>query len=244
MRGGRSIAERAGSRPLRRAAAVLIAAVALLTGLLAAGPSASAADLPYGPYTCAAGYVWREAYTGDQICVTSAIRTQTATENTLGPSRREPNGGAYGPDTCKQGYVWRATRPSDHVCVPPASRDQAYSDNASAPYRLVDPGATPRGGVSVTTSYIYSTGGYLYATGSGLTPNGTVRFYAVRINTTGPLSLNSLTADASGRLTDWQPVAFLACRTGLTEPAIIVVLDQGTGLVTTAGTTDAFRHCG
>ncbi|MGY0064163.1 hypothetical protein ACWY4P_48325 [Streptomyces sp. LZ34] len=221
----------------------LIAAVALLTGLVVTGSTAAAADLPYGPYTCATGFVWREAIPADQVCVTPQIRSQTSTENALGPSRREPNGGVYGPDTCKQGYVWRETRPTDHVCVPPASRDQARSDNANAPSRLADPGATPRGGVSVYTSF-HQLGGYLYAGGSGLTPGGTVRFYAVGINTAGPYSLGPLTADAAGTLPGWQYVADIRCRSGQTQPATIVVLDQGSGLVTTAGTTDAFRHCG
>lgn len=127
--------------------------------------------------------------------------------------------------------------------MPPASRDQARSDNANAPYRLADAGATPRGGVTVTTS-LDSWGGYLYATGSGLTPNGVVRFYAVGINTTGPYSLGSRSADAAGTLPGWQGVTYIWCRSGQTQPATIVVLDQSSGVVTTAGTTEAFRHCG
>ncbi len=239
MRGKGRAAETADSGYPRRVLTWLIAAVALLAGLMATSSSAMAADLPYGPYTCAAGYVWRDAYPGDQVCVTPAIRTQTATENALGPSRREPNGGIYGPDTCKQGFVWRATRPSDHVCVPPDSRDQASRDNANAALRLADPGATPRGGVSVTTT-LSPTGGRLFATGSGLTPYGTVRFYSA--GTSGPVSLGRLTADAAGNLPGWQQVVDLHCDSG-PYPATIVVLDQGTGLVTTAGTTEAFHPC-
>ncbi|MER5702092.1 hypothetical protein ABT023_09050 [Micromonospora sp. NPDC002296] len=214
-----------------------LAAVVLLAGLLTVASPAQAADLPWGPYTCATGYVWREAVPGDQVCVTPQTRSDTQTENALGPSRREPNG------FCKVGFVWRETRSSDLVCVFPSSRDRAYSDNANAPWRLVDPGATPRGGVSVTTTN-HQLGGYLYATGSGLSPNRPVRFYAVRINTVGPYSLGSLTANSSGAISGWQYVADIRCRSGLTEPAIIVVLDQGSGVVTTAGTTDAFRRCG
>ncbi|MFF4748673.1 hypothetical protein ACWD5R_02160 [Streptomyces sp. NPDC002514] len=216
-----------------------------MTGLLATtGAQASAADLPYGPYTCVNGYVWRTAVPSDLVCVTPQVRDQTATENSLAASRREPNGGPYGPDTCKQGYVWRETNPTDHVCVPPAARDQARADNGNAPWRLVDPGATPRGGVSVTTEYGYSTGAYLKATGNGLSPGGTVSFYAVGINTTGPFSLGQLTADASGRIPGYQYVGFINCRSGVTQPATVVVLDRNSGLVTTAGTTDAFRSCG
>ncbi|MEV5084757.1 hypothetical protein AB0K74_40365 [Streptomyces sp. NPDC056159] len=123
--------------------------------------------------------------------------------------------------------------------MPPDSRDQAGSDNANAVARLADPGATPRGGVSVTTT-LYPTGGTLFATGSGLTPYGTVRFYSAP--TTWPVSLGRLTADAAGTLQGWQQVQALHCDSG-PYPATIVVLDQGTGLVTTAGTTDAFHPC-
>ena len=35
----------------------------------------------YGPHTCISGYVWREAWPADDVCVTPAIRTQTAEEN-------------------------------------------------------------------------------------------------------------------------------------------------------------------
>ncbi|GLY21858.1 hypothetical protein [Micromonospora sp. NBRC 101691] len=227
----------AGRGTGRRWMAGVLAAVALLAGLLTVGSPAQAVDLPWGPYTCATGYVWREAVPGDQVCVTPQTRSDTQTENALGPSRRESNG------FCKVGFVWRETRPSDLVCVFPSSRDRAYSDNANAPWRLADPGATPRGGISVSTTY-HQLGGYLYATGSGLSANRPVRFYAVRINTVGPYSLGSLTANASGAISGWQYVADIRCRSGQTEPAIVVVLDQGSGVVTTAGTTDAFRRCG
>ncbi|MFF7145837.1 hypothetical protein ACFZB5_32335 [Streptomyces nodosus] len=222
----------------------LVAAVTLLTGLLVTGQTAAAADLPYGPYTCKPGRVWREAVPADNVCVTPEIRSQTATENALGPSRREPNGGIYGPDTCKPGYVWRETRLSDHVCVPPASRDQARSDNASAPWWLADLGAPPRGGVSVATSLDATlTGGHLYATGSGLTPGGTVQIYAVNVVGIGPYWLGSLTADASGVLQGWQHVAHIDCLWGRRQEFAIGALDLGSGLVTTAGTTNAFLHC-
>jgi hypothetical protein len=232
---------------LRRAFKGSILALALTGGALASAGPAAAADLPFGPYTCASGFVWREAVPSDLVCVTPAVRDQTRTENALGPSRREPNGGPWGPNTCKSGFVWRETRPADLVCVPPPSRDQARSDNANAPFRLVDPGATPRAGVTIATEP-HQLGGYLYASGTGLSPNGTVRFYAVDINTAGPYALGSLTANASGTLyrdgSDWQYFADARCRTGQTQPATIVVLDQASGIVTTGGTTDAFRRCG
>ena len=43
---------------------------------------------PYGPNTCIAGFVWREAYVGDKICVTMARRTQVHNENIQGPNNR------------------------------------------------------------------------------------------------------------------------------------------------------------
>ncbi len=36
---------------------------------------------PYGENTCLSGFVWRDAYDGDQICVTGETRTRTAQEN-------------------------------------------------------------------------------------------------------------------------------------------------------------------
>lgn len=45
--------------------------------------------LPYGPDTCRQGYVWRDAFNGDHVCVTPQSRTQAAQDNQLAPSRRE-----------------------------------------------------------------------------------------------------------------------------------------------------------
>ncbi len=68
-------------------------------------PTASAAPLPYGPDTCMQGFVWREARSGDTVCVTPDVRSSTAQENAQSRQNVEPNGGAYGPTTCKQGLV-------------------------------------------------------------------------------------------------------------------------------------------
>src|SRR5450432_3389008 len=80
------------------------------------------------------GWVWREAYTNDHVCVTPETRTQAAADNAAAPSRVNPHG-AYGPDTCVQGYVWREADSSDHVCVTPAIRTQTAEDNAQAANR-------------------------------------------------------------------------------------------------------------
>jgi hypothetical protein len=84
---------------------------------------------------CADGYVWREAFAGDHVCVVPATRTAAAVDNAAAASRIDPNG-AYGPATCAAGYVWRDARPGDTVCVTPARRSQAKTDNAQAGQRL------------------------------------------------------------------------------------------------------------
>lgn len=101
-------------------------------------------SLPYGPDTCVAGYVWREAFPDDRVCVVPATRAQAAADNAQASARRSPSGGAYGPATCRQSYVWREARVGDLVCVTPATRQQVQADNASASSRkLLQPFATP-----------------------------------------------------------------------------------------------------
>lgn len=89
------------------------------------------------PNACVPGYVWREAFPNDRVCVTEGTRQQAARDNQLAASRRSPNGGAYGADTCLTGFVWREAGPSDHVCVPAADRQQAAMDNQAAVSRRV-----------------------------------------------------------------------------------------------------------
>ena len=85
--------------------------------------------------TCIQGYVWREASPSDHVCVTPAIRAQTARDNSMAYERRAGYG-AYGADTCKQGFVWRDAFPGDHVCVDAATRTQAARDNQAAASRV------------------------------------------------------------------------------------------------------------
>jgi hypothetical protein len=108
-----------------------------------AAPRFQNVDLPYGPDTCKQGFVWREAFAGDHVCVTPETRTQAAADNAQAAARREPNGGAYGPNTCKQGFVWREARPEDLVCVTPQTRTQTAQDNAKASERRVLGQSTP-----------------------------------------------------------------------------------------------------
>ncbi len=93
---------------------------------------------------CLMGYVWREAYPNDKICVPSATRQQAREDNVQAIARRNPNGGAYGPDTCLQGYVWREADTSDWVCVTPQVRTRTRQDNAAAASRR-NPNGGPYG---------------------------------------------------------------------------------------------------
>jgi|SRR5215216_283056 len=92
-----------------------------------------------GSRTCRTGYVWREAFPADDVCVTPETRSQAAYDNSQAYARRDP-GGAYGPDTCIPGFVWREAGPGDHVCVTPDTRAKAAEDNSQAANRRVGGG--------------------------------------------------------------------------------------------------------
>ena len=102
----------------------LTLACVVLAGLNAGGgiplahadPAAGAA---YDPDTCISGYVWREAYDGDHVCVTPDVRAAAVADNAAADSRFARNFLPYGPDTCIVGYVWRSANAADHVCVRP-----------------------------------------------------------------------------------------------------------------------------
>ena len=85
---------------------------------------------------CLQGYVWRQAYAGDYVCVAPATRTQAAADNAAAVSRVQSGGGAYGKYTCVQGFVWRQVVPDDYTCVTPAVRAQAAYDNSQAASRV------------------------------------------------------------------------------------------------------------
>jgi translation initiation factor IF-1 len=90
--------------------------------------------------TCKSGFVWREAYPGDFVCVEPSQRDQAAADNAAASSRVNP-GGAYGPHTCISGFVWREAGPGDVVCVEPWVRSRVADDNRKASAR-VQGGAT------------------------------------------------------------------------------------------------------
>jgi hypothetical protein len=107
-------------------------AAAVIMGMSVVAIPASA-DGDYGPDTCLEGYVWREAAPSDHVCVTPAVRDQTAYDNSVRESRW--TSGPYGPHTCIAGHVWREAFPGDDVCVTPMVRADTWSDNVKAPDR-------------------------------------------------------------------------------------------------------------
>jgi hypothetical protein len=114
---------------------------------------------------CLMGYVWRQSYSGDYVCVVPATRTQATADDAAAASRVQSGGGAYGQYTCVQGYVWRQVVPDDYTCVIPAVRAQAAYDNSQAGNRVLlmnlwvsdwtppsQPSQNCSGGVCTTTS--------------------------------------------------------------------------------------------
>jgi hypothetical protein len=204
-------------------------------------PPTAEAALAYGPYTCKPGYVWREAFYGDKVCVTPANRDAVRAENGDAWWRTSSTGS---PRWCLSGYVWREARPTDYVCVPPASRDRERSNNYAAVQRLEDASATPQGGVYARFPYT-QTGFYVYASGGGLSPYGKAEFWSVTTTASrwSPQSIGSRYADGNGHLPDGY-VAHVPCNVYASAPTVIVVNDVGSGTVTTAGSTWAVRHCG
>jgi hypothetical protein len=118
-------------------------AAAALSGWGGTGLAQAAMAIPTpssgigSPIPCLQGYVWRQAFPLDYVCVTPATRTQAAADDAAAGSRVQPGGGAYGPYTCIQGYVWRQIVPTDYVCVTPAVRSQAAYDNSQAQNRYL-----------------------------------------------------------------------------------------------------------
>jgi hypothetical protein len=105
--------------------------VAVITLGVSSHAKVAADPQPYGPDTCAQGYVWREAIPSDHVCVTPDVRSRTQQENAAAPGLRDPNG-AYGSNSCKPGYVWRNAFNGDAVCVTPNIRDEVAGENAAA----------------------------------------------------------------------------------------------------------------
>lgn len=101
-------------------------------------PAPTPPPLPYGPDTCVDGFVWRDIYPGDHVCVTPASRAQAAHENAIAGSRVDPTG-PYGPNTCKVGFVWREAYGGDKVCVTGDRRTAVQNENLEGPSHRVVP---------------------------------------------------------------------------------------------------------
>ena len=69
--------------------------VAATFAALPALPAAAQAQ-DYGPNTCLNGFVWREAFPGDAVCVKPQVRSDAKADNAAAASRRDPSAG-YGP---------------------------------------------------------------------------------------------------------------------------------------------------
>jgi len=124
------------SKAFQRLAVALPVGLVLAGAALVMGAQGAGAEGAYGPDTCKQGFVWREAFAGDHVCVTSETRTAAAADNAQAATRTALAKLPYGPDTCKQGFVWREARPGDNVCVTPSVRSQAAADNAQAASRV------------------------------------------------------------------------------------------------------------
>jgi hypothetical protein len=97
----------------------------------AAASRVNPARFSFGPNTCQAGFVWREADDRDWVCVPPATRNETRQENALAATRRVGR-----TNTCITGFVWREAYPvDDKTCVPGTSRTRARNDNATADSR-------------------------------------------------------------------------------------------------------------
>ena len=93
----------------------------------------------YNANVCSPGYVERQAFFGDPVCVTPQTKAQAAYDNSQASTRIDetaPGGALYGGDTCLPDYVWRLAGPSDHVCVTPEIQKQTAYDNSQADNRL------------------------------------------------------------------------------------------------------------
>lgn len=101
----------------------------LIFSFLAIGYSPLMTNMAYSNTgECAEGYVWREAFPGDHICVTKETHDLVAEENRNAEKNRAENF----ENKCEPGLVWRMAGPEDHVCVTQVERDQAQQDNSLA----------------------------------------------------------------------------------------------------------------
>ena len=79
---------------------------------------------------CRQGFVWRDAFAGDVVCVTPQTRIEAAADNAATGRIRDDG-------RCFQGFVWRDAGPNDHVCVTPWTRSEAAADNSQNHSRIL-----------------------------------------------------------------------------------------------------------
>jgi hypothetical protein len=216
----------------RRALCLVVAALGLAVAMAAfTAPAASAAT----PNTCKAGYVWREAFPGDVVCVlwSSGSRDTVQAENRAAAGRTVP-----GQIWCLNGFVWREARPSDLVCVPPAARDRVRGENHNAVQTVADPLGvgrpfqpfiqSSRSGTQTTL--------YRYGTVGGASPNGTVSFWAIGRIPGQPAHLGSAVTNGSGGF-DRALLSAGLCGTEPWRSYPVVALDVRTGRLAYANDT-------
>jgi hypothetical protein len=215
----------------RRALAALAALGAAASVATVAAPAEAA--LPYGPYTCKSGYVWRAAFAGDTACVTPNHRQDVANENAAAPWRTTNTGN---PRWCVSGFVWREASATDFVCAPVGSRDREYTNNANAIHRHEDLREVPSGGGYIST-YRTNINTEVSAGGSGFTPHARVEFWQVR-TTSGPWApaiIGARYADANGNFSRAY-IGNVGYLSSATRETVVVAVDRRNGKVTRAGT--------
>jgi hypothetical protein len=101
---------------------------------------------------CHPGFVLREAFPGDSVCVTPETHAQVIADNRDAMLHRiSPN-----KETCVQGYAWREASPQDHVCVPVATHMMTQQDNRLAATRMM--AAEPVPAAPTATTYAQQSG--------------------------------------------------------------------------------------
>lgn len=107
---------------------------------LASVGTANGQSCQYGEDTCKQGYVWRDAFAGDHVCVSGQTRQQAISDNAQFIVRS-----LFPSPICQQGWVWREARTGDFVCVTGQTREQARADNVEAASRRDPACAAPQG---------------------------------------------------------------------------------------------------
>ena len=102
------------------------------------------AGCPSGEDQCVPGFVWREAFPGDHVCVSGTTREQMQVDN----SNVDKNH-VSGSSQCRFGLVWREAEADDQVCVTNATRELAAVDNAAASARRDPACAEPKSASSL-----------------------------------------------------------------------------------------------